>query len=57
MLAHGIVGMGTCALIRVAKVGREVSRLAKEESRVITETNECRWKHGKDCRCMVVWQL
>ena len=32
--------MGTCAEIRVMKVGREVARLAKEESRLISEPND-----------------
>jgi len=35
-----IGGMGTCAEVRVTKVGREVARLVKEESRLITEPND-----------------
>ena len=31
--------MGTCAEIRVMKVGREVARLAKEGSRLTSEPN------------------
>jgi len=45
VLARRIGGMGTCAEIRVKKVGREIcgreeSRLAKEESRLIPEPND-----------------
>ena len=40
MLARRIGGMGTCADIRVTKVGREVARLVKEESRLIPEPND-----------------
>ena len=40
MLARRIGGMGTCAEIGVTKVGREVARLAKEESRSIPEPND-----------------
>jgi len=40
VLARRIGGMGTCAVIRVMKVGREVARLAKEESRLIPEPND-----------------
>ena len=32
--------MGTCAAIRVTKVGRKVVRLVKEESRLIPEPND-----------------
>ena len=32
--------MGTCAWTRLRKVGREVARLAKEESRLIAEPND-----------------
>ena len=40
MLAHRIGGMGTCAEIRLTKVGREAARLAKEERRLIPEPND-----------------
>ena len=40
MLARRIGGMGTSAVIWVTKVGREVARLAKEESRLILESND-----------------
>ena len=40
MLARRIGGMGTCADVRVTKVGREVARLVKEESRLIPEPND-----------------
>jgi len=40
VLARRIGGMGTCAEVRVMKVGRKVARLAKEESRLIPETND-----------------
>ena len=40
MLARRFGGMGTCAEIRVRKVGREVARLEKEESRLIPEPND-----------------
>ena len=40
MLARRIGGMGTCAVIRVTKVWREVARLAKEESRLIPGPND-----------------
>ena len=44
MLARRIGGIGTCAEIRVTNtdhlVGREVARLAKEESRLIPEPND-----------------
>ena len=40
MLARRIGGMGACAVIRVMKVGRKVARLAKEESRLIPESND-----------------
>jgi len=40
VLARGIGGMGTCAEIRLRKVGREVARFAKEESRFIPEPND-----------------
>ena len=39
MLARRIGGIGTCAEIRVPKVGREVARLVKEERRLIPEPN------------------
>ena len=39
MLVRRIGGMGTCA-IRATKVGREVARLPKEESRLIPEPND-----------------
>jgi len=32
--------MGTCAEIRVTKVGREVARVVKEESRLIPELTD-----------------
>ena len=57
MLLRRIDGKGTCAEIRVMKLGREVARLAKEESRLIPDRMMCRWKRRKDCRYMVVWQL
>ena len=40
MLARRIGGMRTCAEIRAMKVGREVARLAKEESRLIPEPDD-----------------
>ena len=40
MLARRIGGMGTCAVIRERKVGTEVARLVKEESRLIPELND-----------------
>ena len=39
-MACRIGGMGTCAEIRVTKVGREVAQLAKEESRLMPEPND-----------------
>ena len=38
MLARGIGGMGTCAVIMATEVGREVARLVKEE--IIAEPND-----------------
>jgi len=40
VLARRICGMGTCAEIRVTKVGREVARVVKEESRLIPELTD-----------------
>ena len=40
MLARRIGGMGTCAEIRVTKVGREVARLAKDESGLMPEPSD-----------------
>ena len=40
MLARRIGGMGTCAVNGETKVGREVARLGKEESRLIAEPND-----------------
>jgi len=40
VLVRRIGGMATCAEFRARKVGREVVRLAKEESRLIPEPND-----------------
>ena len=40
VLSRRIGGMGTCAESGVTKVGREVARSAKEESRLIPEPND-----------------
>ena len=40
MLVRRIGGIVTCAEIWVTKVGREVARLPKEESRLIPEPND-----------------
>jgi hypothetical protein len=51
-----IGGMGTCAEIRVTKVGREVARLAKEESRLVPGPIDVSVEARKGLQ-MVVWQL
>ena len=57
MLALRIGGMGTCAVIRVTKVGREVARLAKVESRLIPEPNDVSFETRKGLQvygCMAI---
>ena len=49
--------MGTCAWTRLRKVGREVARLAKEESRLIAEPNNVSvetWKGLQMYGCMAI---
>ena len=56
MMACRIGGMGTCAEIRVTKVGREVARFVKEESRLIPEPNDVsvETRKGLHNGCMAV---
>ena len=57
MLDRRIGGMGTCAVIRATKVGREVARLVKEESRLIPEPNDVSVKTRKGLQmygCMAI---
>ena len=49
--------MGTCAEIMGRKVGREVARLAKEESKLIPEANNVSvetWKGLQMYGCMAI---
>ena len=49
--------MGTCAAVRVTKVGREVVRFVKEESRLIPEPNDVSVETRKGLQmygCMVI---
>jgi len=54
VLARRIDGMGTCAEILVTKVGREVARLAKEESRLIPERNDVSVETRKGLQMAIV---
>ena len=57
MLARRIGGMGTCAKIRVTKVGRVAARLVKKESRLIPEPNDVSVETRKQLQmygCMAV---
>jgi len=49
--------MGTCAVVRVTKVGRELVRFVKEESRLIPEPNDVSVETRKGLQmygCMVI---
>ena len=57
MLVRRIGGMATCAEFRARKVGREVVRLAKGESRLILEPNTVSAETRKGLqmyRCMAI---